>query len=83
MRGEEDDRIHHRPGGRIDRRNDGVSGQTAATILVLAVTLTIVAVLALVVLPLAVKAAHRANPALSVEEFDLLVAAVDEDSDDD
>lgn len=61
----------------------GVSGQTAATILVLAVTLTIVAVLALVVLPLAVKAAHRANPALSVEEFDLLVAAVDEDSDDD
>lgn len=61
----------------------GVSEQTAATILVLAVTLTIVAVLALVVLPLAVKAAHRANPALSVEEFDLLVAAVSEDSDDD
>lgn len=61
----------------------GVSEQTAATILVLAVTLTIVAVLALVVLPLAVKAAHRANPALSVEEFDLLVSAVSEDSDDD
>lgn len=61
----------------------GVSEQTAATILVLAVTLTIVAVLALVVLPLAVKAAHRANPALSVEEFDLLVSAVAEDSDDD
>lgn len=61
----------------------GVSDQTAATILVLAVTLTIVAVLALVVLPLAVKAAHRANPALSVEEFDLLVSAVSEDSDDD
>lgn len=61
----------------------GVSEQTAATILVLAVTLTIVAVLALVVLPLAVKAAHRANPALSVEEFDLLVSTVSEDSDDD
>lgn len=61
----------------------GVSEQTAATILVLAVTLTIVAVLTFVVLPLAVKAAHRANPALSVEEFDLLVSAVSEDSDDD
>lgn len=61
----------------------GVLEQTAATILVLAVTLTIVAVLALVVLPLAVKAAHRANPALSVEEFDLLVSTVSEDSDDD
>lgn len=61
----------------------GVSEQTAATILVLAVTLTIVAVLTLVVLPLAVKAAHRANPALSVEEFDLLVSTVSEDSDDD
>lgn len=61
----------------------GVSEQTAATILVLAVTLTIVAVLTLVVLPLAVKSAHRANPALSVEEFDLLVSTVSEDSDDD
>lgn len=61
----------------------GVSEQTAATILVLAVTLTIVAVLTLVVLPLAVKSAHRANPALSVEEVDLLVSTVSEDSDDD
>lgn len=61
----------------------GVSEQTAATILVLAVTLTIVAVLTLVVLPLAVKSAHRANPAPSVEEVDLLVSTVSEDSDDD
>lgn len=61
----------------------GVSEQTAATILVSAVTLTIVAVLTLVVLPLAVKSAHRANPAPSVEEVDLLVSAVDEESDDD